>query len=88
MGKRQDQTYTQIKLAHGQQCNDKHINDFLLFFPETWHRSFSACNTFECVQISVFCYIFVIVDRSKAKTWKCLRGKHLTSRILSKRDET
>ena len=23
---------------------------------------------FECVQISIFCYIFVIVDRSKAKT--------------------
>ena len=34
---------------------------------------------FECVQISVFCYIFVIVDRSKANTWKCLRDKHLTS---------
>ena len=37
---------------------------------------------FECVQISVFCYIFVIVDRSKANTWKCLRGKHLTSNSL------
>ena len=37
---------------------------------------------FECVQISVFCYIFVIVDRSKANTWKCLRGKHLTSNTL------
>ena len=37
---------------------------------------------FECVQISVFCYVFVIVDRSKANTWKCLRGKHLTSNTL------
>ena len=37
---------------------------------------------FECVQISVFSYIFVIVDRSKANTWKCLRGKHLTSNTL------
>ena len=37
---------------------------------------------FECVQISVFCYIFVIVDRSKAITSKCLRGKHLTSNTL------
>ena len=37
---------------------------------------------FECVQISVFCYIFVIVDRSKANTWTCLRGKHLTSNTL------
>ena len=37
---------------------------------------------FEYVEISVFCYIFVIVDRSKANTWKCLRGKHLTSNTL------
>ena len=37
---------------------------------------------FEYVQIWVFCYIFVIVDRSKANTWKCLRGKHLTSNTL------
>ena len=37
---------------------------------------------FECVQISVFCYISVIVDCSKAKTWKCLRFKHLTSYTL------
>ena len=37
---------------------------------------------FERVQISIFCYIFVIVDRSKAKTWKCLRGKNLTSNTL------
>ena len=37
---------------------------------------------FECVQILVFCYIFVIVDRSKANTRKCLRGKHLTSNTL------
>ena len=37
---------------------------------------------FECVQISVFCYIFVIVDRSKASTWNCLGGKHLTSNAL------
>ena len=28
------------------------------------------------------CDIFVIVDLSKAKTWKCLRGKHLTSNTL------
>ena len=37
---------------------------------------------FECVRISVFCYFFVIVDRSKANIWKCLRGKHLTSNTL------
>ena len=37
---------------------------------------------FECVQISVFCYIFVIVNRSIANTWKCLEGKHLTSNTL------
>ena len=37
---------------------------------------------FECVQSSVFCYIFVIVDRSEANTWTCLRGKHLTSNTL------
>ena len=32
--------------THGQQCNDTHTNDFLLFCLGTWHRSFSACNTF------------------------------------------
>ena len=32
--------------CHGQQCNDTHTNDFLLSCPGTWHRSFSACNTF------------------------------------------
>ena len=37
---------------------------------------------FECAQISIFCYISVIVDLPKAKTWKCLRGKHLTSDTL------
>ena len=51
----------------------------LLFWPGTWHRSFFACNTFECVQISVFCYIFV----SKVHTWKCLRGNHLIRRDLA-----
>ena len=42
---------------------------------------------FECVQISVFCYIFVIVDRSKANTWKC-PGVSILPPILPKRDET
>ena len=37
---------------------------------------------FEFVQTSVFCYMFAIVDRSKANTWKCLRGKHLASSTL------
>ena len=31
---------------HCQQCNDTHTNDYLLFCPGTWRRSFSACNTF------------------------------------------
>ena len=35
-----------IVLLHCQQCNDTHANDYLLFCPGTWHRSFSACNTF------------------------------------------
>ena len=37
---------------------------------------------FECVQILVFCYIFVIGNGSKANTWKCLGSKHLTSNTL------
>ena len=37
---------------------------------------------FNVFKISVFCFIFVIVDHSKANTWKCLRGKHLTSKTL------
>ena len=32
--------------VHCQQCNDTHTNDYLLFCPGTWRRSFSACNTF------------------------------------------
>ena len=31
---------------HCQQSNDTHTNDYLLFCPGTWRRSFSACNTF------------------------------------------
>ena len=38
--------FTMRAQAHCQQCNDTHTNDYLLFCPGTWRRSFSACNTF------------------------------------------
>ena len=76
MGLCHDQT------VHGQQCNDTHTNDFCFSVREPDTARSPLAIHFECVQISVFCYIFVIVDRSKANTWKCLWGKHLTSNTL------
>ena len=38
---------------HGQQCNGTQTNDFLLFCPGTWHRSFSAFHAQKvCLHVS------------------------------------
>ena len=50
---------------HYQQCNDTHSNDFLVF---PVGNSVPLFPLLECVQNSIFCYIFVIVDRVNAKT--------------------
>ena len=57
---------------HCQQCNDKHTNDFFFSVRELDTTLSPLAIRVECAQTSVFCYIFVIVDRSRANTRKCL----------------
>ena len=71
-----------IFLWHGQQCNDTHTNDFFAFLSGNLTPLFLRLQYILNVFKFRFCYIFVIVDRSKANTWKCLRCKHLTSNTL------
>ena len=52
--------------CHCQQCNDTHTNDYLLFCPGTWHRSFSACNTFWMCS-----YFGLLLNRCRCRLTLC-----------------
>ena len=51
---------------HCQQCNDTHTNDYLLFCPGTWRRSFSACNTFRMCS-----YFGILLNRCRCRLTLC-----------------
>ena len=65
---REERINLELRLCacHCQQCNDTHTNDYLLFCPGTWRRSFSACNTFWMCS-----YFGLLLNRCRCRLTLC-----------------